>query len=89
MMDDLISRQAAIDAVSEACGDWLGIFRDCKDALKAVPTAEPRTIIKCDECKYWDTEWIPAIGEGHYCPMMDHVMVGDEWCCYAERRSDG
>ncbi len=46
--------------------------------------------IRCNECKYWDIEWIPAVGEGHYCPMMDHVMVGDEWCCYGERRkSDG
>ena len=46
--------------------------------------------IRCNECKYWDIEWIPAVVEGHYCPMMDHVMVGDEWCCYGERReSDG
>ena len=46
--------------------------------------------IRCDECKYWNIEWIPDTGVGHYCPMMDHIMVGDEWCCYGERReSDG
>ncbi len=56
----------------------------------AYKRGKAENIIRCDECQHWDLEWIPAVGEGHYCPMMDHVMVGDEWCCYGERRkSDG
>lgn len=45
--------------------------------------------IRCDECKYWDVDWKPAMGEGHYCPMTDQVTDGDEWCSNAERKSDG
>lgn len=41
-MDDLISRQAAIDAVSKACFELRGVFERCKDALKALSTIEPR-----------------------------------------------
>ena len=56
----------------------------------AYERGKAEAIIRCDECEHWDLEWIPAVGEGHYCPMMDHVMVGDEWCCYGVRRmSDG
>ena len=38
---DTISRQAAIDAVSEACFELRGVFGRCEDALKALPPAEP------------------------------------------------
>ena len=38
---DLISRQAAIDAVSDACFELRGVFGRCEDALKALPSAQP------------------------------------------------
>lgn len=37
-MNDLISTQAAIDAVSKACQEWRGIFGRCKDGLLALPS---------------------------------------------------
>lgn len=40
-MDDLISRQAAIDAVSKACFELRGVFGRCEDALKTLPSAQP------------------------------------------------
>lgn len=40
-MNDLISRQAAIDAVSEACFELRGVFGRCEDALKALPSVQP------------------------------------------------
>lgn len=40
-MDDLISRQSAIDAVSHACFELRGVFGRCEDALKALPSAKP------------------------------------------------
>ena len=40
-MDDLISRQAAIDAVSAACWELRGVFERCEEALKALPSARP------------------------------------------------
>lgn len=84
-MDDLISRKDLIEAFKE---EFYYMYSDDFNYMikwfKDLPSAQPE-IIKCKECKYWDIDWIPAIGEGHYCPMMDHVMVEDEWCCYGER----
>lgn len=84
-MDDLISRKTLLADFEK---EFFGMYSDDYEYMikwfKELPTAGQ--IIRCDECKYWDIEWIPSIGEGHYCPMMDHVMVGDEWCCYGERK---
>ena len=40
-MSDLISRQAAIDAVSEGCQELRGVFWECKEKLLALPSAQP------------------------------------------------
>lgn len=40
-MDVLISRQAAIDAVSRGCGEWRGIFAECEKNLNELPSAQP------------------------------------------------
>ena len=39
-MDDLISRQAAIDAVSRGCQEFRGIFAECEKNLNRLPSAE-------------------------------------------------
>ena len=49
-MDDLISRQAAIDAVSEACLELRGVFGRCEDALKALPTVDAVEVVRCKDC---------------------------------------
>ena len=46
--DDLISRKAAIDAVSDACFELRGVFGDCEDALKALPSAQPERLTDDD-----------------------------------------
>lgn len=40
-MDDSISRQAAIDAVSKGCQEWRGIFGRCEANLLSLPSAQP------------------------------------------------
>lgn len=40
-MDDLISRQAAIDAVSKACEECRGIFARCEEKLQVLPSVQP------------------------------------------------
>lgn len=40
-MSDLIDRYAAIDAVSEVCGEWRGIFVRCEEKLLALPSTQP------------------------------------------------
>ena len=61
-MDDLISRQAAIDALGERPMVWMDSDYEIaqrnqydmdKLAIEAVPSAQPE-IIRCKDCKHWD-----------------------------------
>lgn len=79
-MNDLISRQAAIDAIScditvtgrqnaELVAATIGSFAD---RIKALPSAEPK-IIRCKDCRWWDREsedspmgYCHACKHGHY-----------------------
>lgn len=40
-MGDLISRRAAIDAVSRGCQEFRGIFAECEENLNELPSAQP------------------------------------------------
>ena len=40
-MDDLISRQAAIDIVVFECGKWTGFAKEISKQLKQLPSAQP------------------------------------------------
>lgn len=84
-MYDLISRQAAIDVVSEACFEWRGIFGRCKNAIEALPSAQPE-IIKCRNCKYY----ISGSDDVRYCFKHDDDILwdDDDFCSRAERRTD-
>lgn len=46
--DDTISRQDAINVVSEGCQEWRGIFERCKEKLLALPSVQP------------EPKWIPV-----------------------------
>ena len=82
MMEDLISRQAAIDAFyiqSDDDGWWTGTAEDMENLLKALPSAPP-DIVKCKDCakrEYCRTSTIWA------------VAPDDDWyCADAERRTE-
>lgn len=92
---DLISRQAAIDALGEEPEVWSGKDEYAQglnnqwhydvNALKTVPSERPE-IIRCKDCKYHDegyrrisVKWLPCMD---ICP-------GSNWYCgSAERRTD-
>ena len=91
-MSDLISRQAAIDALGEKPMVWIGSdyglgARNQYDvdvlALETVPSAQPE-IIHCRECKWhrFDKDNIP------YCYNIDYGYgwKDDDFCSRAERR---
>lgn len=44
-MNDLISRQAAIEVVSEACFELRGVFERCEDAINSLPSVQPKEAI--------------------------------------------
>ncbi len=87
MIADLISRQAAIDAMSEALKRVFSEHRQIAEkCLNALPSAQPE-IIHCEECMYRNNtgttlNWLP-------CRV---VATGDYWFCgsgkMAERREE-
>lgn len=94
-MDDLISRQAAIDALDALCD------RECEyskqqrsfmcgacrlgsafDVIDELPSAQPE-IIRCKDCKYRDADDF-CTGRGY-----PNVLVPDDgFCDKGERRTD-
>lgn len=80
-MNDLISRQAAIDVVK-------GIDSYFVKYIEELPSAQLE-IIRCKDCMYWDKSWANDWGKDyHYCIMVDSVRKGDFYCADAERRID-
>lgn len=78
-MSDLISRQAAIEAVSEACFELRGVFGRCEDALKALPSAQKKGHWIDEETNYLCSEchrgcWVNS----DYCPWCGADMTGEE-----------
>ena len=93
-MDDLISRQAAIDALAknmpslttpDGCGQFDHdiyvtdeAYVDCMQIIHDMPSAQPE-ITRCKDCEHWTNDDCPfAWGK-----------VEDAFCSYAERRTDG
>ena len=87
-MNDLISRQAAIDA-AECIVDHHAItpyktmaaaMDHLKRILNGMPSAQPE-IIRCKDCKHF-------AGEGMYCSCDIIVQFDHFYCYHAERRQD-
>ena len=82
-MNDLISRQAAIDAVKEAYEND-EMFDGYEYRLQELPSAQPE-IVRCKDCKYAEyiddvkTLWCTECGQGR-------TVAPNDFCSYAERR---
>ena len=74
-MNDLINRQAAIDALAEEAErePWNYSPHDAIATIKALPSAQPE-IIRCRDCIKAD--------------LCAWRREGAEYCSYAERRED-
>ena len=89
-MNDLISRQAAIDAIRASTSKYTGFMEmemytddDAVEAIEGLPSAQPE-IIHCRDCKWhrFDKDNIP------YCYNIDYGYgwKDDDFCSRAERR---
>lgn len=103
-MDDLISRQAAIDEI-KALYEWHDIVTEDRaiDHFKRLPSAQPE-IIRCKDCKHWrqQTNYQGAPLSFGFCESEDmwqslygetyevaHIDTDDDFYCgYAKRRTD-
>ena len=84
-MDDLISRQAAIDAIEPTIKSILqgNSFKaiNVMDKIRDLPSAEPE-IIRCKDCEWW-RQGFPY----DYCDKHQMVASEDCFCSWsAERR---
>jgi CRISPR/Cas system-associated exonuclease Cas4 (RecB family) len=90
-MSDLISRQAAIDALhmdtsiipfKKAREYADATISEIRNRLEKLPTAQPE-IIRCRNCKF-------ASGDSRICMKFGHSPIGElDFCAWAERRTDG
>ena len=83
-MDDLISRQAAIDALEQAKEQYFDrrvIIGKMQDVVSNLPSAQPE-ITHCAECLHWKHSAVRK----SYCEVFDWVNTADDFCSFAERR---
>ena len=93
-MDDLISRQDAIDALRE-CQTYLFNTQDpdkkislksAEYAIEDLPSAQPE-IIQCEDCEWWEKQKDSLQGR---CELMQMYPTGAWYCGNAQRRvTDG
>ena len=82
-MDDLISRQAAIDELVKMLSYCFyadeEVLDEVETTLKELPSAQPE-IIRCKDCKWKNN---------HNCTRVVEVWIDDDkFCAWAERRTD-
>lgn len=76
-INDLISRQAAIEAIIKRDANC-GI--DSADVLRKLPSAQPE-IIRCKDCRHWQKRGL--------CGVWDHYISNGEFYCGCGEREDG
>ena len=89
-MDDLISRQAAIDALDKEYRYGADIDRcglsTALDEIEDIPAADVAPVVRCRDCKHWDNG-----NHSFECPW-DYRRHGssdeDDFCSYGERREE-
>lgn len=95
-MTDLISRQAAIDAIEHANGSvyWnQTLMENLVSVVKSVPTIDAVPVVRCKDCKWgWCAEPYDTYGNAPYwiCKNWDGGLTtySDGFCHEAERRED-
>lgn len=47
-------------------------------------------IVRCRDCKYWETDWTPqGVSDGrHYCAPLDLFPSADWYCSDGEKREE-
>ena len=97
-MNSLISRQAAIDALTTYIYNIYKVMEgktlpmeDCGDAAESVldelPTLE---IIRCKDCKHWNLQVGNVKGDGlGSCDFHNvNLVTGEGFCYWAEKRGE-
>lgn len=92
MADEYIRKQDAVDALDrifdnvpmELTTEILRLRRE----LRGLHAADVVEVVRCKDCKHWQTDWNPSIPDRHYCAVMDSMMKADDFCSYGEKREE-
>ena len=95
-MSDLISRQAAIDALGEEPPVWCDTDGEIAEreqwrcdvaAIMAVPSVEPTTgeLVRCKDCDWWEKSDNSLQGR---CARYGFYPTGEYYCAGAELKRD-
>ena len=83
-MDDLISKQAAIDAIERNAYRHTYIDQ-IVGIINELPSAQPE-IIRCKDCKWWSNDDYRECSSPNYDD--GYVTPAGFYCGYAERREE-
>ena len=86
-MDDLISRQAAIDAIEITPFDDYGDYMRARELIEALPSAQ-QEIVRCKDCKWYGRADKRRFYRGMDClqKRIDTIIPDKDFCSRAERR---
>lgn len=88
-MHDLISRQAANDALRDEFKRTPTTAIRAMEALKSLPSAQP-DMIRCGQCKYAEVADSEDSQDGYTCQFhRGSIWFSGSYCSWAERRQDG
>ena len=92
-MDELISRQAAIEAINGATNDSIAEQQaiDILCDLALLPVADVVEVVRCGQCEWWKCN--PNSEEYGICKKVSYddfevVMDSDDFCSYGEREEE-
>lgn len=82
-MSDLISRQAAIEAIGELCSCTLDEEAIWREIIGRIPSAQ-QEIIRCRDCRWWN-----KYSDTHgYCMAAKHGYWSEHWDITIKRTYD-
>lgn len=96
MIDDLILRGDALKALGELPCNWNDTPEELQEvsdfmyhfnALGKVPAVDAVPVVRCKNCKMWNTEWSHETGDC-YCYKFFQFTDPDFFCAGGERRGN-
>ena len=76
-----------VDTDREKYSWGLGLIESYIKDIEELPPAQPE-IVRCKDCKNWHTNCLPVC-EKHGCDVISDYTKPDDFCSWAERRTDG
>ena len=88
-MDDLISREAAIEAALDGADYWDGGYspereRCIREYMAKVPAVDAVQVVRCKDCRHWHED----IGATTKWLMCHEIVTNSNWFCANGERRD-